>query len=119
VWAPIGPMLASSYSIGPVHTSPSVGSRWDRRASRLLDHAGVLGLENELATAGHVGDPADLKPYQLLNALAKGDGGHLADRGGAGCGGGVPDRLVPTWDTMKLESRISFMGRNAWKQCRS
>jgi hypothetical protein len=35
-------------------------------------------LENELATAGHVGDPANLKPYQLLSALAEGDGGHLA-----------------------------------------
>jgi aminoglycoside phosphotransferase (APT) family kinase protein len=35
-------------------------------------------LENELATAGYVGDSADLKSYQLLAALAKGDGGHLA-----------------------------------------
>jgi hypothetical protein len=35
-------------------------------------------LENELTTAGYVGDPADLKPYRLLSALAEGDGGHLA-----------------------------------------
>jgi hypothetical protein len=35
-------------------------------------------LENELTTAGSVGDPADLKSYQLLTALAEGDGGHLA-----------------------------------------
>jgi aminoglycoside phosphotransferase (APT) family kinase protein len=34
-------------------------------------------LENELAAAGYVGDPADLKPYQLLSALAEGDGEHL------------------------------------------
>jgi len=35
-------------------------------------------LENELATAGYVGDPADLRPYQLLTGLAEGNGGHLA-----------------------------------------
>jgi aminoglycoside phosphotransferase (APT) family kinase protein len=35
-------------------------------------------LENELTTASYVGDPADLKSYQLLAALAEGDGGHLA-----------------------------------------
>ena len=35
-------------------------------------------LENELATAGYVGNPADLKPYRLLTGLAKGDGGYLA-----------------------------------------
>jgi aminoglycoside phosphotransferase (APT) family kinase protein len=34
-------------------------------------------LENELTTAGCVGDPADPKSYQLLSALAEGDGGHL------------------------------------------
>jgi aminoglycoside phosphotransferase (APT) family kinase protein len=35
-------------------------------------------LENELATAGHGGEPSELKSYQLLSALAEGDGGHLA-----------------------------------------
>jgi hypothetical protein len=35
-------------------------------------------LENELATAGYVGNPADLMPYRLLAGLAKGDGGYLA-----------------------------------------
>ena len=35
-------------------------------------------LENELATAGYVGNPADLKPYRLLTGLAEGDGGYLA-----------------------------------------
>jgi hypothetical protein len=35
-------------------------------------------LENELATSGYVGEPADLKSRQLLTALAEGDGGHLA-----------------------------------------
>jgi hypothetical protein len=34
-------------------------------------------LENELTTAGYVGD-ADLKSRQLLSALAEGNGGHLA-----------------------------------------
>lgn len=47
----------------------------------LLGYSIVLeswDLENELTTAGYVGDPADLKSYQLLCALAEGDGGHLA-----------------------------------------
>jgi hypothetical protein len=35
-------------------------------------------LENELATTGYVGNPADLKPYRLLTGLAAGNGGHLA-----------------------------------------
>jgi scyllo-inosamine 4-kinase len=35
-------------------------------------------LENELTTTGYVGDPADLKSYQLLSALAEGNGGYLA-----------------------------------------
>jgi hypothetical protein len=35
-------------------------------------------LENELTTAGYVGAPSDLKSYQLLSALAEGNGGHLA-----------------------------------------
>jgi hypothetical protein len=35
-------------------------------------------LENELATTGYIGDPAELNPYQLLTGLAEGNGGHLA-----------------------------------------
>jgi hypothetical protein len=35
-------------------------------------------LENELETTGRIGNPSDLKPYQLLTALAAGNGGHLA-----------------------------------------
>ncbi len=35
-------------------------------------------LENELETTGRIGNPSDLKPYQLLSALAVRNGGHLA-----------------------------------------
>jgi hypothetical protein len=54
--APVGSTCFSGYSI--------MLESWD--------------LENELATTGYIGDPAELNPYQLLTGLAEGNGGHLA-----------------------------------------